>query len=678
MVNSRSPRITLICCAVAVAVLISGCASSKWVELRETPHNPLSEKLKLLSTGGPKPTRRTMQVLRRYALEEELAGDRRALLTKLNDIAAREPSPEIVYTISELAYLGAKRAELTNQEVALDLYGAAVLHAYLYLFDATLGATRNPYDTQFRGACDLYNTSLEGTMRLVRGQGTLRPGHTWTIQTANRQVDVDVVMRGDSWHADDFDRIEFVSDYEVNGLTNHHHTYGLGVPLIAVRKQHERQQPGEEFYPPNLAFPVTAFLRLEPQTPTDGSASAGRPHAVLEFHDPLEVSEIQVAGRTIPLESDLSTPLAYFLSQPEFDDMELSTAGLLFPDAAKDLQGLYMLEPYQPDKIPVVMVHGLWSSPVTWMEMFNDLRSLPEIRRHYQFWFYLYPTGQPFWFSGAQMREDLARARTALDPQGVNPALDQTVLIGHSMGGLVSELQTVDSGPRFWQTISDKPFQQLQAPVEVRDSLAHTLFFHPNPSITEVITIGTPHRGSQFANSTTRWLGNLLISIPSKLVNNRQKLIRDNPGLFHEDTLLEINTSIDSLAPDSPFLPVLLSADRAPWTTYHNIVGRVPKESFFGKVSSEGDGVVELASAELDKEQVASQIVVPADHSSVHRHPRTILEVRRILLEHLDHLRSPMFTYTPTGDRLERLPLPQGALDPPGERAASVLFAPPN
>ena len=36
-----------------------------------------------------------------------------------------------------------------------------------------------------------------------------------------------------------------------------------------------------------------------------------------------------------------------------------------------------MLEPYDPNKMPVVMVHGLWSSPVTWMEMFNDLRSDP-------------------------------------------------------------------------------------------------------------------------------------------------------------------------------------------------------------------------------------------------------------------------------------------------------------
>ena len=111
-----------------------------------------------------------------------------------------------------------------------------------------------------------------------------------------------------------------------------------------------------------------------------------------------------------------------------------------------------MLEPYEPGKIPVLMVHGLWSSPMTWMEMFNDLRSVPEIRKHYQFWFYEYPTGQPFWVSAAQMRHDLAKLRDVLDPRHLEPALDQMVLVGHSMGGLVSRLQTVDSGDGYWRT----------------------------------------------------------------------------------------------------------------------------------------------------------------------------------------------------------------------------------
>ncbi len=46
-----------------------------------------------------------------------------------------------------------------------------------------------------------------------------------------------------------------------------------------------------------------------------------------------------------------------------------------------------------------------------------------------------------------------------------------------------------------------------------------------------------------------------------------------------------------------------------------------------------GDGVVSYQSAHLDG--VLSEVVVTADHTHVHQHPLAVLEVRRILLEHL-------------------------------------------
>jgi hypothetical protein len=63
-------------------------------------------------------------------------------------------------------------------------------------------------------------------------------------------------------------------------------------------------------------------------------------------------------------------------------------------------------------------------------------------------------------------------------------------------------------------------------------------------------------------------------------------------------------------------------------------------------VSEEGDGIVAATSAHLD--DVESEIVVEADHLTVHRHPLAILEVRRILLEHLNAIsRPPMFAAGP-------------------------------
>ncbi len=208
-------------------------------------------------------------------------------------------------------------------------------------------------------------------LRIINRRGGIEPGSTHTIRTANQTIEAEVVLRGQGWHNDEFKSFHFVSDYEVQGLQNHYHSYGLGVPMIAVRKHQQHDGAQEKYYPPGMSFPVTAFLRVLPNKSGDGTHHV----AHLELHDPLNTSEISVDSRRIPLESDLTTPLAYALNQKDLQDLESSTVGLLNVAKTEKLQGLYMLEPYQPGKIPVIMVHGVWSSPITWMAMFNDLRS---------------------------------------------------------------------------------------------------------------------------------------------------------------------------------------------------------------------------------------------------------------------------------------------------------------
>ncbi|BBO33942.1 esterase/lipase family protein [Lacipirellula parvula] len=692
--RSRASTCLAVYLLAAAILLAPGCAStsSKWVTLRTTPRNPLTDTLGLVTKQGPKPTPRTLQLLRRYDLEKKL-NDKPALLVELNAINRNEPNRENLYALAEVAYVGGKKADAAHDKAAaLELYGSSVLYAYEYLFANGYPTASNAYDPQFRSACELYNAALEGTLRIAQTEAPLRPGAARRIKTCAHDCELEIQLKSGGWHSADFDHVEFVSDYEVNGLRNHYHNFGLGVPLIAVRKPHENPEPAEQFYPPDLSFAVTAFLRVDPmlaKQPSDvvptsatmselAAAEAKQPkrklRAVLELYDPLDTTQVDAGGVTVPLETDLSTPLAYNLSQPALDDSKLSTVGLLTPEKVQKVSGLYMLEPYRSDRIPVVMVHGLWSSPVTWMEMFNDLRSDPYIREHYQFWFYLYPSGQPFWQSAAEMREDLVQMRAKLDPGRKSPALDQTILVGHSMGGLVSKLQTVNSGNEFWRTMSDKPFAELQADPEIRDQLASTFFFDPNPSIRRVVTIGTPHRGSEFSNDFTKWLGRKLIHVPTALMNGRTELATRNPEYFRNTAPINITNSIDSLSPKSTFLPVLLEAPAGPWVKYHNIVGQAPHEGVTNQVSmwlsGEGDGVVSLASAQLD--HVSSQIVVPADHMTVHRHPQSILEVRRVLMQHIADLQN--FPYggavqyadaevaTPVGQSPPQLPGPVATL----------------
>jgi len=569
-------------------------------------------------------------------------------LEKLIAMQERLPSREVQYSIAELAYIAGKRSEVRDKQRALSFYGTSLLYAYHFLFDESEGGASNPYDPQFRGATDLYNQSLEATLRIVQADGGLRPGRHRTVETVGTACSFDVVLYSSGWHEKDVDSLKFVSDYQLSGLRNHYHTYGLGVPMIAERRQHEEESGAEQFYPDKLNFPLTAFLRIDEGNSDVASpvppGKAGEPakktmRFVLELHDPLDRQTLQVAGSQVPMETDLSTPLAYFLNQPDMRLEKVSTLGLLNPGKVESLQGLYMLEPFDAHKMPVVMVHGLWSSPVTWMEMFNDLRSDPTVREHYQFWFYLYPTGQPFWVSASQMRKDLAATRLAVDPGRQRPALDQTVLVGHSMGGLVSRLQSVDSGEQFWATMSDRPFSELKADGELRQELSDAFFFQPSPSISRVVTMGTPHRGSKLANDFTEWLGDSLISLPLKLVQRREKLLARNQGYFRPNAPLEIKTSLDSLNPRSPLLTTLRHAEPAPWVAYHNIIGRQPRSGLQRVFGSEGDGVVSIESARLDDlPSLRSQIVVEAEHMGVHRHPQAVLEVRRILLQQLAEL----------------------------------------
>ena len=112
---SRRALATLVCVA-----LVSGCASTDWVSLREAPRTPLVERLNLLARGGPKPTERTVQFLRRYDLLQSLDDEPRELLGKIQYVLERDPSPDGCHAFAELAYIAAiKRQNDANPRLAL-------------------------------------------------------------------------------------------------------------------------------------------------------------------------------------------------------------------------------------------------------------------------------------------------------------------------------------------------------------------------------------------------------------------------------------------------------------------------------------------------------------------------------------------------------------------------------
>ena len=134
-------------------------------------------------------------------------------------------------------------------------------------------------------------------------------------------------------------------------------------------------------------------------------------------------------------------------------------------------------------------------------------RNDPVIEGRYQFWLFQYNTGQPILYSAMLLRRALNNIVKELDPRGKDPALRQMVIAGHSQGGLLTKLMAIKSGNRFWKNVSDVPFDQVEMPSETRQLLREAMFFDPVPTVTEVIFIATPHRGSYQA---TGWVVNLV------------------------------------------------------------------------------------------------------------------------------------------------------------------------
>ncbi|WP_372896948.1 esterase/lipase family protein [Stieleria sp.] len=615
---------------ILLLCLSGGCSTARYLTARSVRDNPLAAQLRLMTRQGPQISERTWNTLRRYGLRDGYDQDAHVCLKKIQTTLRDNRDPELIHALAELSYVEGKKAETKgDQSDALGHFGVALTNSYDYLFDEDLSETRNQYDPQFRATCDLYNESLEDTLRLLCEEHHIKPGQTYRVKTPDREFVIQTQLRG-NWKPDEFDHYEFVSDYEIATLRSKHTTFGLGVPMIAVRKSNEKNDPREEYYPDELSYSVTAMMRCaKPEHGEYGDANT----CVLEFFDPLTANQVKLANHWVPLETDLTTPLAFFLDTPRFRERNHETEGLLNPaDAAKN-RGLYMLEPYDPNRIPVLMVHGLWSSPRTWMDMFNDLRSFPEIRQRYQFWFYLYPSGQPFWLSAMQMRSDLHDLRHTFDPAHNDAPMDQMVLVGHSMGGLISRMQTIDSGDDFWRIVSDQPQEKLRGEAEERDKLVSTLFFKPNQSVSRVITIGTPHRGSKFANELTRWLARKFIKLPTMNVTMGENLVKNNPNLFRDTELLTMANAIDSLAPDSPIFPVMQRAKYSPSVKYHNIIGILQDPTLLQKKAGRGDGIVAYESATM--EDTESELIVDAEHTKIHMTGQAIFEVRRILLEHL-------------------------------------------
>ncbi|MFO0910728.1 MAG: alpha/beta fold hydrolase, partial [Isosphaeraceae bacterium] len=409
------------------------------------------------------------------------------------------------------------------------------------------------------------------------------------------------------------------------GIRNVYRRVGLGVPCVARTPVERVNTPvvQNRYYPKPLLQGTTA--RVVPGgSLTDGSWR--QTPATLVFHDAFEDGPVVLGGRTVPLAFDRTTPLARQSAGsilPELDLIGLLTSNF----KGKVESGIFMLRPYEPGKIPVVFVHGLNSSPRAWLQTLNEMASDRELSARYQFWVFLYPTGRPIPGSAALLRQALLQARQDFDPAQTDAAFDQMVLVGHSMGGLLSKMMVQRSGSVLWDAAFNVPYDRLKGPEEIRTRLASALFYEPIPFVRRVVFVATPHRGSLIANRFIGRMTSRLMAGPDEQAKLVARLEEANgPGVISPVLKGNALGSVDELRTDSPVLAALNRIPIEPDIPYHSVIPQITGQP------GGTDGVVPYRSSHL--EGAVSEQVITGTHSAQQSAAATT-EIKRILRLHL-------------------------------------------
>ena len=305
-------------------------------------------------------------------------------------------------------------------------------------------------------------------------------------------------------------------------------------------------------------------------------------------------------------------------------DEPLPTAPIVQPDGAAPAKLLF-LDPYQPGKVPVVFIHGLFSSPEDWADTIGHLRAAPGFTDRFQIWAFGYPTGQGFLQSAAALRKQLRAAVDTLDPQRIEPSLHRMVLVGHSMGGLIAKLQVTYSDGVVWSRLANRPLEEIVTTDSTRAFLAETCYFDPSPDVARVILIASPHCGSLYSSAIVGNCVSTFIQPTPQQADMHEQLMRDNPRTFNPVVERRFPTSIDMLVPSSPLLDAMHEMRLRPDVALHTILGVSHPLSLDGP----SDGVVSVHSASHPGSR--SILAVDAYHTSVHHRLETCCEILRIL-----------------------------------------------
>jgi pimeloyl-ACP methyl ester carboxylesterase len=623
--NGRPRRLQALILAgwfIGALLLLSGCATPVGVnrlEPREAYRELTASVLSSARLSAP-----SLQIINRSGLADTYRKDPAAAIATLHQglLTAREA--DRLFALAELSFLHATDSDDRRYFLSAAIYA----HAFLFPRDPDQDPTA--LDPRLRTAADIYNQGLSrGFSDPADGRVVFQEG---SHPLPFGRLDLRVGPEEFHWGSYRLVRLVDATELKVRGLRNRYRWPGLGAPLVAELEP----LPGVEAsdyarVPPALRVAATAFLHLEN---VEASLPTGQLTGRLSLYTTQRSTSVDVGGRRVPLEYGLSAALANTLEGSRAYSLELR--GLLSGDlqlmkeTARFKDNVFLMEPYRPGRIPVVLVHGTASSPARWAELLNELQNDPDLWGRYQFWLFTYNTGNPILYSGGLLTAGLRQVIQDLDPEGRDPALRRMVVIGHSQGGLLTKLTVVDSANRLWDNAFRVPLDQLGVDPETRELLRRSMFYEPLPFVRRVVFIATPHRGSYVSGG---WIGRLtsrLIELPETLASPLTGILQRSPEALAQRSMKTLPRSTDNMAPLHPLIQAFAPIPIVPGVAAHSIIAvdnlEDPREEWL-------DGVVAYSSAHL--EGAASEFIVASGHSC-QANPLVIEEVRRILREHLE------------------------------------------
>lgn len=484
----------------------------------------------------------------------------------------------------------ARSSQIPAEKRAADYLQAAAMTAPLL----GSGAQETPARDTYNAACG------ELTALLRSSEGGRLWNHPLTLAGNNTTYHLQLEPAGNAvWAPNYFNTFELERQVKEKLIKKENIQQGVGGALVGVRILN----PPEKFAPRRgITAPVTATLDFHATDATLAlRRTAKQPTATLE-------------GKTRPLAANFSAPISYY--KPPGNLLLVGLMAGLRSSRYIDKTGLYFMQPYDPDRIPLVFVHGLFSTPFNWVQTINGLQADPEIRKHYQFWVFAYPTGSPILYSGLRLREELARV------DQVYPNHKPYVVVGHSMGGMLTRMQVVTVTAAMWEKALGETAKKIVRENSSNSLIVRSATFQANPRIKRVVFICTPHRGSEMASSGLGKLGISLIALPFNMATKLKDTLTSAELVQLTGSSKRLPNSITGLKPSNPALPVINSAPIA--VPYHSIIGDRGKDH----CPNCTDGVVPYWSSHLDGAK--SECIVPGPHGSCEL-PQTIAELDRIL-----------------------------------------------